>query len=323
MKNNNEFKSVNELESLDDLGLEYNETFSVEGGLNMIENEFKYLFDNHNKWLNGVGGQKLSVNLLNMSNMELENENLAKANFENCDFSYTIFNNINFSESTFRKCNFKGAAFIHCKLNESRFIECNLNKSRFTCNTGTRLEIKSSKMIQSMFIFNHFESISIESCELHIVNFLSNFMRKSFLYDSEMHNTKISDSDLMESNINTCEFVNCEFYGVNLDYSTIKNNIMMENKFLLTSLNNINELEVYSIQVPIKDESPTIYNIPEWELWIFKNVCGQVIDLYKHLEGSYYTDEDKEKLENAVYVINNLKNSENQKKEVNKELSWE
>ena len=30
MKNNNEFKSINELESLDDLELEYNETFLKE-----------------------------------------------------------------------------------------------------------------------------------------------------------------------------------------------------------------------------------------------------------------------------------------------------
>lgn len=324
MENNNEFMSVNDLGNLEDLRLEYNETFFMEGGLNMIENEYKYLFDNHNKWLNGAGGQKLSLNLMDISNMELKNENLAKSNFENCDFSYTIFNNINFSESTFSKCNFKGAAFIHCKLNETRFIECNLNKSRFTCNTGIRLEIKSSEMNQTMFTSNHFEAMSIETCKLHIVSFLSNFLRKSFLYDSEMYNTKILDSDFMESNINTCEFVNCEFNGVNLDSSTIKNNIMMENKFALTNFNNINELEVYSIQIPLKEESPTIYNIPEWDLWEFKNVCGEVIDLYKHWEDSYYSDEDKEKLENAVYIISNLKNSKNQntEKDIDRDLSW-
>lgn len=325
MENNNEFKSINELESLDDLELEYNETFFVEGGLNMIENEYKYLLDNHRKWLNKAGGQKLSVNSMDFSNKKFVDENLQKATFENCDMSYTNFQKIDFSEAVFSKCNLEGTSFDNCRFHEAKFIDCKFNKSIIVNNVGLRLEIKSSELKNVTFVSNQFEAMSFETCTVKKTSLLSNFMRKSFIYDSEFYDTKFSDSDLTESNINTCEFTDCDFRGINFDSSIIKNNIMVKNEIISSIFTNISGIEVYSMQIPIRDKSYLIQNIPEWDLWTFENTCGSIVDLYKYWEDRYYFDDTKDKLEDIVYLISNMKNKGNQntKMEEDKVFDWE
>ena len=291
----------------------------------MIENEYKYLFDNHNKWLNKVGGQKLSLNSINMSDKKFVNENLSKATFENCNMSYTNFQNIDFSEAVFSKCNLEGTSFDRCRFHEAKFIDCKFNKSIIVNNVGLTLEIKSSELKNVSFISNQLEAISFETCTIKKTSLLSNFMRKFFIYDSEFYDTKFSDSDLTESNINTCEFTECEFNGINFDSYIIQNNIMVKNDIISSVFTNISGIEVYSMQIPIEDKSTLIQNIPEWDLWTFENVCGSVVDLYKYWENKYYTDKDKEKLENAVYIISNMKNKGNQntKMEEGKVFDWE
>lgn len=326
MENNNEFKNINDIENLDELGLEYDDTFEFgTGGNEMIENEYKYLFDNHRKWLNKAGGQKLSVNSMNFSNKKFVDENLQKATFENCDMSYTNFQNIDFSEAVFSKCNLEGTSFDNCRFHEAKFVDCKFNKSVIVNNVGLRLEIKSSEFQNVTFVSNQFEAISFEICIVKKTSLLSNFMRKSFIYDSEFYDTKFSDSDLTESNINTCEFTECEFNGINFDSSIIKNNIMIKNKIISTIFTNISGIEVYSIQVPIRDKSTLIQNIPEWDLWLYENISGSVVDLYKYWESIYYLSDDKDKLEDIVYLISNMKNKGNQntKMEKDREFNWD
>lgn len=325
MENNNEFKNINDIENLDELGLEYDDTFEFgTGGNEMIENEYKYLFDNHRKWLNKAGGQKLSVNSMNFSNKKFVDENLQKATFENCDMSYTNFQNIDFSEAVFSKCNLEGTSFDNCRFHEAKFVDCKFNKSVIVNNVGLRLEIKSSEFQNVTFVSNQFEAISFETCIVKKTSLLSNFMRKSFIYDSEFYDTKFSDSDLTESNINTCEFTECEFNGINFDSSIIKNNIMIKNKIISTIFTNISGIEVYSIQVPIRDKSTLIQNIPEWDLWLYENISGSVVDLYKYWKSIYYLSDDKDKLEDIVYLISNMKNKGNQntKMEKDREFNW-
>lgn len=274
----------------------------------MIENEYKYLFDNHRKWLNKAGGQKLSVNSMNFSNKKFVDENLQKATFENCDMSYTNFQKIDFSEAVFSKCNLEGTSFDNCRFHEAKFIDCKFNKSIIVNNVGLRLEIKSSELKNVSFISNQLEAVSLETCIVKKTSLLSNFMRKSFIYDSEFYDTKFSDSDLCESNINTCEFTECEFKGINFDSSIIKNNVMIDNEIISTTFTNISGIEVYSIQVPIRDKSILIQNIPEWDLWICENISGSVVDLYKYWEHKYYPSNAKDKLKDIVYLISNMKN---------------